>query len=136
MKRTVSRRRFLEKFAKASTATLAVGICVACPAPRNYYPTDFNDIEIREIEYEGSVLDVHLLVHYLDNEETLAKIETLQIKSEDDVIIAFNKTIKESTYIDRLSFEITFENGTLEYETQYSVMINTNEVIYNFKKKF
>ena len=38
MKKTIiDRRTFLKKFAKASSATLAVGVCVACPAPGPYY---------------------------------------------------------------------------------------------------
>ena len=136
MIKSITRRSFLEKFAKASTATLAVGICVACPAPSEGIPYDREEIEVREVEYEGDILDVHLFVDYEDDEVTIAKIETLKVTSEDGAIIDFIKTLKESSFTDRLAFTITFAEGSLEYETKYSVKINDTTVLYSFSKKF
>ena len=124
--KSMNRRIFLEKFAKVSTATIALGICVACPGPGPYF---FNasvssigcDGEENSLSYGSNNENIYTkgLSVFFTGEPASNVSNSIDLFKIDGTLIEVNKTWNSS----RSTLEISYVTP-LDYDSSYKLVIS------------
>ena len=135
----INRRKFLEKFAKFSTATVMIGVCVACPGPgpgvkaevEKYYTVDIFDIDGKMVK-KSLDISINLSVIYLN----LLYDSSLSF-SDNNLIIIKNENTKSNisftqNKIDDKTLKLTLVDNQLNYGSYYSLSIDNIDKLFKF----
>jgi len=142
---TMDRRKFLERFAKLSTATIMVGICVACPGPSEDYNNEnslssiltINTVKVIDIDAQTqnilSVVSINLSTIYIEfNNSSILLDNPNFIKITDEYTETLISFTQEK--IDDTTLKLTLDDNQLNYGTQYSIVIDNGEnLTFNFE---
>ena len=130
---TMDRRKFLERFAKLSTATIMVGICVACPGPSEDYNNEsslsviltINTVKVIDIDARTqnilSVVSINLSTIYIEfNNSSILLDNPNFIKITDEYTETLISFTQEK--IDDTTLKLTLDDNQLNYGSQYSII--------------
>jgi len=124
----MDRRRFLERFAKLSTATIMVGICVACPAPSED-SVWFSIIDIDGRKLRNITVSISSPIIYLDFYNPSVSLDNKNLITIKDKMTNTNISFTQEK-IDKETLKLTLDTNELNYGSDY--ILNINELSKTF----
>ena len=124
----MDRRRFLERFAKLSTATIMVGICVACPAPSED-SVWFSIIDIDGRKLRNITVSISSPIIYLDFYNPSVSLDNKNLITIKDERTNTNISFTQEK-INKETLKLTLDTNELNYGSDY--ILNINEISRTF----
>lgn len=145
---TIDRRKFLERFAKLSTATVIAGVCVACPIPGpgpipapppEDYMTGNRNYSILLINIDGeqqtnsSLISTKLSIVYIEFTNSSISLDNQNlIKITDEYTETLISFTQEK--IDDKTLKLTLDDNQLNYGSYYSISVDDGDnITYRFE---
>ena len=127
---TIDRRKFLERFAKLSTATVIAGVCVACPIPGPGEDSVwFSIIDIDGRKLRNITVSISSPIIYLDFYNPSVSLDNKNLITIKDKMTNTNISFTQEK-IDKETLKLTLDTNELNYGSDY--ILNINEISRTF----